>query len=258
MWQVLAESVAGTSHIARAAPCQDAHATCVVEGAGGSVLVVVVADGAGSAQFGEVGAAATCETLLAEARGALTAGATVTHLSRDVLVRWLLAAKSEIVLQADSRAVRPRELACTAILAVVGENAAAFAQVGDGAVVIPDKGGYAPVFWPAPAEYANVTDFLTDGGIEERIVCEVVTGRINEVAVFSDGLQRLALDYSTRRGHTNFFAPLFATLRDQPVTELLAGPFRAFLGSDQVNARTDDDKTLVLATRLVPVPPATC
>jgi Protein phosphatase 2C len=258
MWRILAESVAGTSHVARTAPCQDAHATCVVEVAGGPALVVVVADGAGSAQFGEVGATVTCETLLAEASGALTAGVTVDHITRDVLVRWLLAAKSEIVREADLRSVRPRELACTAILAVVGEKVATFAQIGDGAVVIPDKDGYAPVFWPAPAEYANVTDFLTDGGIEDRIVCEMVTGRIDELAVFSDGLQRLALDYSTRRGHSKFFSPLFAALLNQPTTEQFAGHLRAFLDSAQINSRTDDDKTLVLAARLVPAPPATC
>jgi len=229
-----------------------------VEVAGCSVLVIVVADGAGSAQFGEIGATLTCDTLLAHVRLALTTGTTVDQLTRDVLVGWLLAAKSEIVREAESRTVRPRELACTAILAVVGEDAAAFAQVGDGAVVIPDKGGYAPVFWPAPAEYANVTDFLTDGSIEDRIVCEVATGRIDEVAVFSDGLQRLALDFSTRRGHSKFFAPLLTALRDQPPTQQLTDSFRAFLDSAQVNARTDDDKTLVLATRLVPAPPTTC
>lgn len=258
MWRILADSVAGSSHAARAAPCQDAHVVERVEAASGSILVVVVADGAGSAQFGEIGAAMTCQTLRARARSALVAGTTVGQLTRDVLAGWLLAAKSEIVREADSRGVRPRELACTAILAVVGESAAAFAQVGDGAVVVPDKHGYAPVFWPAPAEYANATDFLTDGGVEDRIVCEVATGRIDEVAVFSDGLQRLALDFSTRRGHAKFFAPLLAALRDQPVTEQLAGSFRAFLDSAQVNARTDDDKTLVLATRLVPAPPTTC
>jgi hypothetical protein len=258
MWRVISESVAGTSHAVKAAPCQDAHTVCVTETVGGPVLIVAVADGAGSAQFGEIGAMITCATLRAKANEALAAGAAVAHLTRESLVAWLMAAKSEVAREADARSVRPRELACTAILAIVSESAAAFAQVGDGAVVIPDKDGYAPVFWPAPAEYANVTDFLTDAGIEDRIVCEVVMGRVDEVAVFSDGLQRLALDFSTRRGHSKFFAPLLTALRDLPATQQFTDSFRAFLDSAQVNARTDDDKTLVLATRLVPSPPTTC
>ncbi len=252
MWRLLAESVAGTSHAANGSTCQDAHATSIVQTANGPVLFVAVADGAGSALFGEIGATVACETLRNKACDLLKTGFPVEQLSRDVLVQWLLSAKTEIIRQADSRTVRPRELACTAILALVGESAAAFAQVGDGAVVIPDKDGYAPVFWPAPAEYANVTDFLTDEGIDDRIVCELVASRIDQVAVFSDGLQRLALDYSTRRGFSKFFSPLFAVLHGQSVTQELSSSLRAFLDSTQVNARTDDDKTLVLATRDVP------
>lgn len=258
MWRILAESVAGTSHTAKAAACQDAHAVRVLEGANGPTLVVAVADGAGSAQFGEIGAEIACDALQASARNALAADASVSGLTRDVVVEWLLRAKSEVLREADSRGVRPRELACTALLAVIGESAAAFAQVGDGAVVIPDQTGYVPVFWPAPAEYANVTDFLTDEGVEDRIVCEVVLGRIDEVAVLSDGLQRLALDFTTRRGHSKFFAPLLATLREQPLTGPLANSFREFLSSAQINARTDDDKTLVIAARSAPVTLTTC
>jgi hypothetical protein len=258
MWQILAESLAGTSHSAKAAPCQDAHSACVLEAADDPVLFVAVADGAGSAQFGEIGAAIACDTIRAKANSILTTGTSVELLTREVLVGLLLSAKSEIVREAVSRGVRARELACTVLIAVVGENAAAFAQVGDGAIVIPDKDGYAPVFWPAHAEYANMTDFLTDVNVEERIVFELVSSRIEEVAVFSDGLQRLALDFSTRRGHTKFFAPLLSALRDQPASQKLTDSFRAFLDSAQVNARTDDDKTLVLATRIPPGPPTTC
>jgi hypothetical protein len=252
MWRILAQSVAGTSHSARGAPCQDAHATEVVISAAEPALVVAVADGAGSARFAEVGAAEACRVLIAEARAELSGGTGVEHLSRDKLVRWLLTARSEIKRLADERGVRPRELACTAILAVIGARGASFAQVGDGAIVVPDEKGYGVVFWPAPAEYANVTDFLTDDGIEDRIVAECLPSRIDELAVFSDGLQRLALDYSSRRGHSGFFGPLFATIRDHPEPEQLVESLRGFLDSPQVNARTDDDKTLILATRLSP------
>jgi hypothetical protein len=71
---------------------------------------------------------------------------------------------------------------------------------------------------------------------------------VDEVALLTDGLQSLALRFASREAHGPFFEPMFERLRgpEQPSESELA----AFLGSGPVNARTDDDKTLVLATRL--------
>jgi len=43
---------------------------------------------------------------------------------------------------------------------------------------------------------------------------------------------------------------MFSRLRGEAEPERLLGELRAFLESPPVNQRTDDDKTLVLATRL--------
>lgn len=251
-WRVTGASVAGTSHVVKAVPCQDAHAHEVVSGPAGNVLVVCAADGAGSASQSQIGAELACRVLLAEARTAMLAGTAVADLARGVLLSWMQRAKDAVVRRAAELQVVPRELACTAVLAVVGERAAAFAQVGDGASVVARNGGFAVVFWPAPGEYANVTEFLTDTDMQDRLVTETYSERIDEFAVMSDGLQRLALDFANRRGHSGFFTPLFATLREHPDPVALSTGLRAFLDSAQVNARTDDDKTLVLATRLNP------
>jgi hypothetical protein len=103
--------------------------------------------------------------------------------------------------------------------------------------------------WPEPAEYANATDFLTDASFPASMQFETVTESIAEVAAFTDGLQRVALDFTTRTAYLAFFRPLFNEIRTATDTELLAEPFRRFLDSDRVNERTDDDKTLVLAVR---------
>jgi len=52
-WRCLAESVAGTSHLAHQLPCQDAHKILAL---GDKHLVLAVADGAGSAKHAEQGA----------------------------------------------------------------------------------------------------------------------------------------------------------------------------------------------------------
>ena len=66
----------------------------------------------------------------------------------------------------------------------------------------------------------------------------------------------LALDFGQARVHDRFFAPLFRTVRNGPDEETLRASLLEFMDSKRVNDRTDDDKTLLLATRSTPdVPP---
>ena len=112
------------------------------------------------------------------------------------------------------------------------------------------------MFWPEAGEYANATNFVTDLAFEAAVQFRSFAERVEELALFSDGLQRLALDYGTRTGHPGFFAPLFRQLRAAADPAAVAGPFRAFLNSPAINRRTDDDKTLILATRKLDRAPA--
>jgi hypothetical protein len=242
-WAVIADSVAGTSHERRGVPCQDAF-RFVTFGPANDWLLVAVADGAGSATHAEAGATLACDAL---ARRAAELPAE-TLLGRDALLSLIAEVRGELVAAAARFGVPPRELACTALVAVAGPAGAAFAQVGDGAIVLGTGGDYRVAIWPEASEYANETDFLTDDRFADRFRF-VATGPIDELAVLTDGLQRLALDYATKSPHAPFFTPLFARLRAEPDPEALFAPLRDFLGSPRVNARTDDDKTLVLAVR---------
>lgn len=69
------------------------------------------------------------------------------------------------------------------------------------------------------------------------------------VGGFSDGLQSLCLDYAKRVPHEGFFLPMIQTLRGIKNASDLNDPLKAFLDSDAVNERTDDDKTLIIAVR---------
>jgi hypothetical protein len=157
--------------------------------------------------------------------------------------------RNAVFAEADRLNVRPRELACTALLAVVGPASAVFAQLGDGAIVFGQGQDYRVAFWPEPAEYANATDFLTDDSFGDLMRFETVTDSIVEVAAFTDGLQRLALDFTARTAYPAFFRPIFNELRIATDNDSLLEPFRKFLDSERVNERTDDDKTLILAVR---------
>jgi hypothetical protein len=84
---------------------------------------------------------------------------------------------------------------------------------------------------------------------EPSVSVEYVNGDVAQVALFTDGLERLALDFMTRRAFTPFFTSMFRSLpSDLPGRhKQLSQALRAFLDSSVVTARTDDDKTLVMA-----------
>jgi hypothetical protein len=243
-WATLGESVAGTSHRSRNVPCQDAFRVRVLDSAGESLLVAV-ADGAGTASHSDIGASLACDAIVR----ASEAADDESIFTSEGMIALFEAARQSLLREAERLTIQPRELACTALLGIVGPACGTFAQLGDGAIVVGAGEDYRAVFWPEPVEYANATDFLTDERFKDRVHFVTIAEPVDEIAVFTDGLQRLALDYSTRTPFRPFFRGLFDELRAAKDVEVLVEPFRNFLESDRVNQRTDDDKTLVLAVR---------
>ncbi len=243
-WSVLGEKATGTSHIARGTPCQDAfvHRTF---GASGTWLVIAVADGAGTASHSEIGAVLACEELVKR----IEIGQLNPLPTQEVALSVFHDVRTVLIAEAERLQVSPRELACTLLLAVVGPDGAAFAQVGDGAIVYHDGQEYRTVFWPEPTEYANATDFLTDNKFANAFQYTAITLAVSELAVLTDGLQRLALDFSAKLAYADFFNPLFQAIKTSTLPDSLSPALKDFLNSQSINGRTDDDKTLVLAMR---------
>ncbi len=262
-WRYALASVAGTSHARQGTPCQDAAACEILAPADGSqVLVAVVADGAGSAARSDEGAQLACALFVDGVRALLANGGGPRDLTREFVVTWLARFRDEIATRAEAASSVPRDYACTLLAAVIGEDSAAYCQIGDGAIVVAapdDPDNYCWVFWPQQGEYENMTTFATDPAAPNLIAVEQADQPVDEVALFSDGLQRLALHYEGRTAHAPFFRPMFAPVRaaDPGRAETLSAQLATFLGSQPVNARTDDDKTLVLATRRESAPAET-
>lgn len=252
MWKYLNESVEGTSHRHSNSPCQDASFVTPYKRDGyEDVLILVCADGAGSAKRSEVGSAAACKAVADAAMAFLDAGSATGSITEGVVRDWMRAAHDALSSEAERAGEAPRELACTLLLAVLGRDSAAFGQIGDGAIVVGDGASHRCVFWPQTGEYQNATFFITEENYERNIQVSVERVAIREVAIISDGLQMLALNYAQKAVHSPFFLPMFASLREKDRDDLIV-PLRQFLNSAAVNARTDDDKTLILATRVEP------
>ena len=67
----------------------------------------------------------------------------------------------------------------------------------------------------------------------------------------------LALRFADQSVHGPFFRQIFQALRAAEPASALQNPLHEFLTSTAVNSRTDDDKTLILATRRLPDDPRT-
>lgn len=220
---------------------------------GDEVLIAACSDGAGSATHSQQGAERACleafryfSSLLCEDREDQP-----ISLTQDAVRDCCVAVASVIQSRANEICVPRRELACTLLVAILSNNFTAFLQIGDGAIVIPKENSYTTVFWPQSGEYVNTTCFVTDPKAREICECSIIDQPTDEVALLTDGLQLVALELQNRTAHSDFFRPLFTTLRDVDPDEVedLQVPFTQFLDSERINARTDDDKTLILAVR---------
>lgn len=250
MWNYVHACVSGTSHAKTGACCQDASRVSAVRWQGNDALVLACSDGAGSASLSDVGSKVACEDFVRGATEWLALGKAPHELTHDIARELCLGIRDVLRERATQLGVTLRDLACTLVAAVVGEDSAAFIQVGDGGIVVREQAHrFRPVFWPDSGEYINTTFFLSDPRLSDRVQFTSTVGTVRDVALFTDGLQMLCLKYAEREVHEPFFHPMFHALRLSAPGMLLAGQLESFLNSGPVNRRTDDDKTLILATR---------
>lgn len=245
MWSVVAACETGTSHLRTGTPCQDACAVARV----GEALLLFAADGAGSAARADVGSRLAVEAALETARAGIDAGMPEDPEGwRSLLERTVHAARARLEAPENGEM---RELATTLLGVVCAPGHLAALQVGDGWIVIQAAEGLRALIPPVKGEYFNETVFLTSSGFAERARYEVIAGGdVRGVAVLTDGLEMVSIDLADGAPHEPFFRPLFELARD-PDEDAASREreIREFLRSERICARTDDDKTLVLAVR---------
>lgn len=246
-WKWAAASRRGTSHEKTGTKRQDAMR--ILLGHDEQTLVAIACDGAGSAIRGGEGAVIAARTLSACAKAAL--GQHGVHPDDDAVWDWIDLARDRISVVADRYSLTPRDFATTVVMAVSDGRSTFALHIGDGAVVARDAVSteWQAICWPEHGEYASTTYFLTDdNAVRARILRH--QSPIDRLAIFTDGIERLALDFNTNLPHAPFFGGV-----SEPVAQSkakgwdadLSAQLGAYLASDRVNARTDDDKTLILA-----------
>ena len=253
-WRYANSSVIGQAHINQNTECQDRLLCRTIETAGESeVFIAVVADGAGSTSHGQIGAEIACKTFVSQVSDFLNSGnASVSSLNEDFGRLWIRFFQTQIRQIADKDKKEIRDYASTFIGAVVGENETAFFQVGDGGAVYSIDGkpeSYRFGIEPTESEYINATEFLTDETATESLRFVLIKEKIEDLILFSDGIFAVAVDYQKNAPHEPFLMPMIAPLRRGNSANGLNEKLGNFLASPKINEKTDDDKTIILASR---------
>lgn len=261
-WHIIGASVTGTSHLTISHGCDDAHGYRLLEH---DILLLAVADGAGTAVRSATGAATAVRVALETAAQLLTQQSEpqAHNQWQNILTFILHTTHNALALLVDESGSTPstddvkddpsdstssvlRDYATTLLTAIVTKHWVAIVQVGDGAAVIQRPDGSFTSLTPRHSkEYINETDFITDTHyLDEAEYTILPRAGTQGIALLTDGLQMVAMKFPENTPYQPFFVPMFKFAASPEATE---EALQHFLASERISERTDDDKTLVLA-----------
>ncbi len=238
-WRAYGASVRGTGHTRTKLPCQDAHGWRFLP----SGIACAVADGLGSAARADAGA----QMVVVAALDSLAASpASDIGAAVDVLRAAFVAAREALVKASGDALLH--DFATTLLLAVATADWIAVGHIGDGAAVGRwADGRLETLSLPERGEYSNETTPVTADDALDRLRIAVWPAPVQALVLFSDGLQAVALDFGSGAPFAPFFVPFLQALADPFDPAATGERLAAFLESPRVCARTDDDKTILVA-----------
>jgi serine/threonine protein phosphatase PrpC len=165
---------------------------------------------------------------------------------------WLDEIRDKLTVIASRLGSTRRQLASTLVALMVSGEKLVTVQIGDSALVARRKNQWESLCWPQNGEYASTTFFVTDDPEPRLTVQTLDASEFDAFALFSDGLESLALQHEAMIPYPRFLDPMIRPVdRASHVGKLrpLSQSLAAYLDSPSVCDRTDDDKTLILLSR---------
>lgn len=262
-WTSGGASIVGSSHLKTDTPCQDAHMIMLANG----TLIIAVSDGLGSAAMAHIGARHACKSAVASIERTFDLQRT-RKLSlggvRELIWRFTRAPKNpEQMLKEAFSEVRASLVklaaaegnslsayACTLMVAVVMADSWHALHIGDGAIVgVLADGSVSTLSAPERGEFVNSVTPITSTRYQRAQRYGEGHERLEGIAVFSDGIQNLCINYKTGAAFDGFFQPILSWFRGLPRDFDRTTALAKLLDSAQIRQKSDDDLTLVLALR---------
>lgn len=243
--RVAGVSRVGRSHVEAGETCQDWHGAAEVKG----LLILCVADGAGSASHGEAGAKAAVRGMLEADWTDPVAQSSPGRLLRRIVVAMGRAAGNlrKLALEAG---LEPKSHATTLLVVASTVEFVVAVQIGDGlAAVQRADSGFEPLLRPRGGEHANETTFLTSRGALDRRSEAVHVGPWTGVALQTDGLQWVTYHAGEERLYAPFYQAFASHIEKSADPNESAEFIATALDSAPIQARCTDDLTLLVAVR---------
>lgn len=235
-------SMCGAGHEKRSIPCQDAS---LMIRPSSRTAFLVVADGAGSALYSELGsqsAVAAVADLLRERLASWQPSGEIEW--RCLLEDCFTAARASLETLVDS-AHTLRSLSTTLLVLGMDDKCAASASIGDCASIVyrrPDE--LVLMASPDSGEYINETNFLTQSSWHNDVHFNFLEGRVAFGVAFSDSLQFVALHRGQPfSGFVTNFVKQVCNLDPSKREAAISQYFTDFVAGK----RTDDDISFVAA-----------
>lgn len=248
-WRAIVHSAIGTRHQQKQLPCQD-YGNYVIQG---DTIIGAVADGAGSAKFADIGAQLTVKTALATLKQRVDNwstidGQTINAEAETFFTEMVQAVVAALQAEAEVGEYSLRELGCTLLSFIATPDWLACMQIGDGFIVTQAEqmNSFDLLFEPSKGEYINETVFVTSENAVEHMQVSVRAKHHPFICVATDGLEKVAIRFYDWQAFAPFFKPFLECLRSIPAAQDCQTYLETFLESDRLNAKTDDDKTLLL------------
>lgn len=248
-WVWASAACKGTSHEKSGVRLQDALCCSSISLSDKSFFIGVVSDGAGSASFGGEGASIVCRTIITSAREYLRERNSLP--SNTTVEFWIDKVRDRISFAAEKRNLTSRDFAATLICVLTDGFDTLLIHIGDGCAVFRNSlsNKWMSPSWPEQGEFASTTYFITDE-IDLHLRLTKIIEPISSVVIFSDGLERLALNFALQIPFDGFLDSMIKPLslsKEVKKDFFLSETLRNYLGSEVINARTDDDKSLIIA-----------
>ncbi|MDF1756417.1 MAG: PP2C family serine/threonine-protein phosphatase [Verrucomicrobiales bacterium] len=240
-------SVTGVSHIQNELPCQDVS---LIRKAGeeDNVTILAISDGAGSSKYADEGAKLCVETTCSFFQDIFQDDKTPSTCTSELDEKDIESLIGELIKKTDviaaSHSSSPREFCATLLGCVTCGEVSFFFQIGDGCWVYgknPDE-IFCPT-WPQQGEYASQTVFANTKQALDYVQIYHLAEEPAFICGFTDGLERLALDFTEKKPSPGFFRPLIKQIvkLDEELRDTVVADF---LRSDRVTEKIDDDITI--------------
>jgi hypothetical protein len=247
-WRAIVHSAIGTRHCQLQQPCQD-YGDYRIEG---NILLGAVADGAGSAKHAEVGAKVAVETALSTMVEQVIQGVAdktyeeISPTAADFLLEMFKQVIHALEITAQTEDYKLKDLGCTLLAFMATPDWVAAAQIGDGFIVAGDNDNtYQLLFPPDKGEFINETMFVTTQKALDYLQICVHPEPASFICAATDGLERVAIRFQDWQPHPPFFQAFVACLSQLELADERQAYLETFLTSERLNAKTDDDKTLL-------------